>query len=447
MPISDVLRLSHFSVSGLFNEFNHNILFNEGERITALIGPNGLGKTVCLKLIDALFRRKWILFSSTQFNEVVFTFSDGSLITVRHLTPEDIKTEVRSNIGVVFITERPNLSEPVKWSPRLSEERSIQLGRIENHLPFLSRTGAKTWSHDMTGQSFSFQEVLENYSDKLPAAFVADSSASMPIELASIISSIDCHLIETQRLLVLSPDEYRRGIISNLAISQKAKALSDIITGELKRYAAVSQSLDRSFPKRVLSRGVNLPPEDLTANLTDLDKLRTDLTDAGILEQEADDAIPPIQHIDPGIAAVLSVYVADTRQKLQVLSQLRLRILLFIELINQRFYPKIVDVNKDSGFIVKRSDKIDVPLDKLSSGEQHQLVLFFELLFELKSNALILIDEPELSLHVAWQRQFIPDLKRIIDLNKFDVLLATHSPQLIGEWESLVVELGDVDAA
>ena len=85
-----------------------------------------------------------------------------------------------------------------------------------------------------------------------------------------------------------------------------------------------------------------------------------------------------------------------------------------------------------------------VPIEALSSGEQHQLVLFFELLFEIKENALILIDEPELSLHVAWQKKFVGDLMKIIDLNQFDVILATHSPQLISRWTDLVVELGNI---
>jgi predicted ATP-dependent endonuclease of OLD family len=71
-------------------------------------------------------------------------------------------------------------------------------------------------------------------------------------------------------------------------------------------------------------------------------------------------------------------------------------------------------------------------------------VLFFELLFETEKNSLILIDEPEISLHVSWQKKFITDLMDIIDLNQFDVVLATHSPQLIGRWGDLVVELGDV---
>lgn len=167
--------------------------------------------------------------------------------------------------------------------------------------------------------------------------------------------------------------------------------------------------------------------------------------DVGILDPETDDELPTFGDMNDAIAAVLNVYVSDTREKLDVLALLRSRIQLFIELIDGRFKPKSVTVDKENGFVVRRSLEVEVPLEKLSSGEQHQLVLFFELLFELKPNALILIDEPELSLHVAWQKQFIPDLLRIIELNRFDVLLATHSPQLIGAWEDVVVELGDVD--
>jgi predicted ATP-binding protein involved in virulence len=112
-------------------------------------------------------------------------------------------------------------------------------------------------------------------------------------------------------------------------------------------------------------------------------------------------------------------------------------------LIDERFITKDVRITRQNGIEVIFKDR-KIPIERLSSGEQHQLVLFFELLFEIKQNALILIDEPELSLHVAWQKKFISDLMKIIELNRFDVILATHSPQLIGRWVDLVVELGDV---
>ncbi|MCB0909950.1 MAG: AAA family ATPase, partial [Nocardioidaceae bacterium] len=59
---------------------------------------------------------------------------------------------------------------------------------------------------------------------------------------------------------------------------------------------------------------------------------------------------------------------------------------------------------------------------------------------------LVLIDEPEISLHVAWQRQFLNDLQRIAQLGEMRFIVATHSPQIVGEWGDRVQLLGVVDA-
>ena len=77
----------------------------------------------------------------------------------------------------------------------------------------------------------------------------------------------------------------------------------------------------------------------------------------------------------------------------------------------------------------------------LSSGEQQILALLYKLLFNVKPDTLILIDEPELSLHVAWQQEFLKDLQDIIKFVGFDVLIATHSPQIIHDRWDLAVEL------
>jgi predicted ATP-dependent endonuclease of OLD family len=65
----------------------------------------------------------------------------------------------------------------------------------------------------------------------------------------------------------------------------------------------------------------------------------------------------------------------------------------------------------------------------LSSGEQHFFVLFFRLIFiDSNQNKLVLIDEPELSLHPRWQVRFIDDLERIREIASIDFILASHSP-------------------
>ncbi|MBK9645152.1 MAG: AAA family ATPase, partial [Deltaproteobacteria bacterium] len=86
-------------------------------------------------------------------------------------------------------------------------------------------------------------------------------------------------------------------------------------------------------------------------------------------------------------------------------------------------------------------DGSPLPLDKLSSGEQHQLVLLVDLLFHTAPGSLLLIDEPELSMHVVWQQQVLPDLLDIAKLSDFDVIVATHSPDIIGPYNHLEVAL------
>ena|ERR1700677_1495067 len=68
----------------------------------------------------------------------------------------------------------------------------------------------------------------------------------------------------------------------------------------------------------------------------------------------------------------------------------------------------------------------------LSSGEQHQLYLFADLIFDSQKADIILIDEPEISLHVSWQESFIDDLLSVPGIENSQIMIATHSPSVIG---------------
>lgn len=276
------------------------------------------------------------------------------------------------------------------------------------------------------------------------------TKSKLPLEFENLLSSINCKLIETQRLIIFD-DDYddrfhdRRGSRPIHAISHKADALKRIILSEMSKYANLSQSLDRTFPRRVIAEQSMIGVSNINDRLIELDERRQSLMEVGILDADEDVQLElPDKELQDAVARVLSVYIEDNQKKLDSLSSIYKRVKLFKELMSQRFGTKKVDVSKSGGLKITHNDN-EVPLDRLSSGEQHQLVLFFELLFEIKPNTLILIDEPEISLHVAWQKKFISDLMKIIDLNKFDVMLATHSPQLIGGWSDLLVELGDVN--
>lgn len=107
------------------------------------------------------------------------------------------------------------------------------------------------------------------------------------------------------------------------------------------------------------------------------------------------------------------------------------------EVVNSRLLRKRLAITAKDGLSVQhQSDDRPISLDSLSSGEQHEIILMFDLLFNVPAGALVMIDEPEISLHVVWQLAFIPDVQRIAELADFRFIVATHSPQIINDdWD------------
>src|SRR5689334_10435089 len=97
---SPPIRLESFRVEKLFGEFDHTIPLSKDSRVTALIAPNGTGKTACLRLINALFRRQWSALTSTEFFKLEYLFSDGTIVEVKRSTSDDLLEEQGSGIQI-----------------------------------------------------------------------------------------------------------------------------------------------------------------------------------------------------------------------------------------------------------------------------------------------------------------------------------------------------------
>ena len=84
---------------------------------------------------------------------------------------------------------------------------------------------------------------------------------------------------------------------------------------------------------------------------------------------------------------------------------------------------------------IKFSDK-DVELQNASSGEFHLFTTMIGLMASTRAESLVLIDEPEISLHPNWQMkylQFIRELFANTDRITSHIIIATHSHFLISD--------------
>ncbi len=232
-------------------------------------------------------------------------------------------------------------------------------------------------------------------------------------------------------------------------ISQYAAKLHHEIQNVMNTYEKLSQNLDRTLPQRLLNR---LPAqrhdlEQFKTQAVELNNQISELYEIGLLTEAEISLFDLAQFdsVDEMKCAIMALYIEDTKQKLSVFDDFARRIKLFIGIINRKFSHKEIKIHRVDGFVIE--GKFEGEYQKLPStellsfGEQHQIILTYNLLFPILPNSLILIDDPEISLHISWQKQFLSDLLEIVKISNFDVIIATHSPFIVGNRDDLMVAL------
>lgn len=85
----------------------------------------------------------------------------------------------------------------------------------------------------------------------------------------------------------------------------------------------------------------------------------------------------------------------------------------------------------------------DVQLEQLSSGEKQMLLILTKVFLQDEKPAVLLLDEPEISLHISWQSRLI-DMIRTLNPN-CQLVLTTHSPSIFSKgWQDRIVYMDDL---
>lgn len=432
------IRIEQISVKNLFGTFDHLIPLNVDERITIIHGPNGFGKSTLLKMLDGFLKSRYYELKTVPFDEFTILFSNNLYIKVTKSENDPDTAQIfystdgkEGRFDLNFIRE----PEKINFSGRV----------IDNLIPELDQVDKDSWVDISSGEILTLPDVLWRYADDLP--FQTDISIE-PKELRELKASVDVQMIGTQRLSNYSSRRttrarYSRNSSRTQTVAKYSEELAEAIEAKLAEYATLSQSLDRTFPTRLIQRSDQeiLTKEKIDQALSELEKKRSELREVGLLEKEEDIEIPIPREIDRTTRNVFSVYIEDIKKKLSIFDEIANKIKLLQQIVNDRFKYKQMSVSKEKGFMLTTVNEKVLPPTSLSSGEQHTLVLLYELLFKVKRGSMILIDEPELSLHVEWQVHFLSELQKITQLASLDVLMATHSPDIISDRWDLTVEL------
>jgi ABC-type ATPase involved in cell division len=425
------ISLESVEITGLFGRPKYTLNLDQN-RPTILTGANGTGKSTILKIISALSNGDVVALASAPLDSIT--------LNVRGLEPLSM---VRAESGRGFeltwgdysgrLDATRELLDMPLWATQLLEESSFDpdeaLERISetaqgNGIPFAEyafvREGLRT-----AGESPVIQmpDWLSEFGSAFPVLFVSD-----------------------QRLVTEKSNKRRRGMgarqrTSSLAVESASQEISEQIDKAFSKYGQTSQQLDRSFPEKLIQAMSGHTPvssQRISELVTQVELQRDTLRRVGLLEQDAlGPDISPAGYDEENLRTVMEAVLLATLQKLDVFNELEQRLSSLKNFLDNRFASKSLTLGRGNGMRFETSDRQELRPRQLSSGEQQMMVLAYEILFRAKPNTLVIVDEPELSLHVLWQDSLVDDLTRMGSISGLQFLMATHSPTIVAEHPEL----------
>jgi len=428
-----VNRIAHVVVEDLFGYARHEVEVRPVEP-TILTAPNGAGKTHVLMLLRAALSLDAKSLFDIPFGKLKIVFTDArELVITRESgseSPSILRLEVRKG--------RRSLGEVAVFS-------ELELEEADAELPSFIRPLPSGRYHDMrTDQILTKADLERRYRRRFRDAF-AKRLSEYP-HLRELVQEPKPIMIDTKRLDAVvpqsarpNPDTFRPGD-STVGSSSIGKYLEQIRVqiGEARRRSIqATQSADLSFAARALAAANQTVKEDpLHQRYDAIVERYEDLARNGLTVGEAPLDFP--EKTTPTVRRILSVFLDDWEKRLEPLMPLNKKLNTLREILDTKLEHsgKRTAIASRDGLRFETYTRRPIRVSSLSSGEQHLVALFTLLLFTAAEGSIVLIDEPEISLHAAWKHAFLDDISRVAALADLQVILATHSTAIInGRWD------------
>jgi len=458
-------------VSKLFGMFDHDIKLHNQSPITVIHGPNGVGKTYVLRMIAEAMSGEYDVLFEVPFAELQIYFKSNDYILFNRNFARDqlFEKEHKSkkseiNYERIAKSNERNVSYIIefgeeKFTGEVSNVRLRQLKRIRKELGnkwnFIE--DEDVWVDSRDGETLKTDDLVDRYGFNAGVR-VSRRSRDNDEHLSLIESKCRVRLIETDRLhgIRKAKKPTRLSLRSTAKserdfehrVSQFSENLKSFIDHATSQFGEKTTEKERTFLKRVSEHPKpeketqKLKANELMDRFETLRTRRKKLSKSGILANEKEgfenefDEAALVELISRSIE-VVDVYIKDMDEKLSIFDDLEKRINFFKSRLDKLFSNKDVLIDKNRGLLFRTITGKEISPAKLSSGEQHEVVLLFQLAFESRSGDLVLIDEPELSLHLAWQSSLIEDFKSAFSEIDLNILLATHSSAIVNAAEDI----------
>ena len=448
-----VYRIESFEITELWDD--QYIYLNFHKDVNVLIGPNASGKTTILNLLHSILSADLesilnINFKKAEIRLAKF-FEDDQGPTRITVAKENRSLNLEFAGEEIFSFELDTVSGRSTY-----RDETGRSGRRWRHTDETDVTARKTPSrYPARGRTEDHQKLYDKLTNLAPLVWLPVSRRLTLPEYGeerartNYLESVDLRL----RKLLEDLSHYHSTLNARLS-----KCYREF---ERQVLSAILYSKDQDQPDLILESIRSLPTE------VEKEQLIGAFDAAGFLDEQMRSRIN--QHFDAAkesVERINNIEDADLKfkdtlvfplisrtkdmveyaRKLEkdredVFAQLRLYEKSANSFLDHKSikHNKSIKIGESVKLKVGSSPYSDLDPRLLSSGEKQILILLTEVLLQSDKPVVYIADEPELSLHVSWQEKLLDSLVRLG--GKIQVIVATHSPDVVGKFFDKIIDL------
>ena len=415
------------SIKGLWEVKNIKVDFNEDVNI--LIGGNGSGKTTFLRIIESFLNVDLGAGEEIVFDEVVIDIQNDEEVNILL-----IQRLMEDNVTPVFRYVFPD-GEIVEL--RSSEGRVMYRSRVSAHSVYqhlkerLGKLVKVSW--------LSINRIGENV-DRSDRRSYESFRTDVDVKLSILMNQIISYRLQLETKVNERTGKFNEEIVSLLLYNQKYDNLPKYSQiQELKSYTKeeIITELHKVFSyfgnPRVHSEDIERHAEMINTVVEKMNNRDGHFSAEEMLSLS----------LMNRTLAILGLSTDYQRDKAKILEPINM----YLGIVSQYLKDKRIELNATTSELIPhvqigtgKEKALDVK--SLSSGEKQLLILLTETLLQQSQPYIFIADEPELSLHIEWQRNLINSIR---NLNPHaQIIFATHAPEIAANHPQKLINMQNV---
>lgn len=436
--------IKKISANGVLGRYNYDIDFTKGDtNIKAIYAENGCGKTNLLRAVHCIISgsvKELQKIFSVHFQKIEIRFSEGIIIC----TNIGYKT-----FNIIALDKMKNkvLSEDIAIGD-LKDISDSELGNEiqDKYENIIANIGCITGGQSMFlgVNRLNDADEYSRYASRFRVK--PEGVNAIDLEYSSSGAIIESVLYELSNSLVRNVQ--RATIASRGGRGVYYQIAKDIID---------DNKLNRMNNPRWAKR-------EMLNKMNEIDEMKGLVEEYKLINFEEFNSIKRIfkfQDVNDdrviNLQPVLIPYLDSLKEKIVDLESAATLIESFIKSVNKMFRDKKIEYSLQGGFNIYWSnslpykDAISDPVERmqwrrlkrsmliypaqLSSGEKHLLLLLSKVIISsTRGDALLIIDEPEISFGINWQRLFMKYVLECAEGSELKIIIATHSPMILEDF-------------